>query len=78
MASPSTTILAVDVNPFLLFDNLSLILFDFEIVFTIDMLEICTDAQPILNNAGSVMYQASSSYSFVGLPSASVSVMPGG
>lgn len=57
-ASPSTVMFAVEVNPFLLFDSLSLILFDFVIVFTIDMLEICTDAQPILNRAGRVMYQA--------------------
>lgn len=78
VARPSTVILAVDVNPFLLFDNLSRILFDLDIVFTMDMLDICTDAHPILKSAGSVMYHASSNCSFSGEPSAFVSVMPGG
>jgi len=57
-AIPSTQIFAVEVKPFLLFDNLSLILFDLVKLLTIDMLAICTEAQPTLNKAGSVIYQA--------------------
>ena len=57
-AVPNTVMLADDVKPFLLLDNLSLILFDWVSEFTIDMFAIYTEAQPILNKAGRVMYQA--------------------
>jgi len=50
--------LAVEVKPFLLFESLSRILFDFEIVLTIDIFDICTEAQPTLNRAGNVTYHA--------------------
>jgi len=53
-----TVILAAYVNPFLLFDNLSLFLFEFDSELTIDMWEIWTAAHPTLKSAGSVKYQA--------------------
>lgn len=64
-AVPSTVMLADDVKPFLLLDNLSLILFDWVSEFTIDMFAIYTEAQPILNKAGRVMYQACQKLVFV-------------
>lgn len=56
-AKLNTRIKASDVNPFLLFESLSLFLFDLVSVFNIDMLVSWTDDQPTLNTAGSVMYQ---------------------
>ena len=50
--------LAVEVNPLRLFDNLSRILLEFEILLTIAMFEIWTEAHPTLKRAGRVMYQA--------------------
>ena len=57
LLKPNTRMKASDVNPFLLFESLSLFLFDLVSVFTMDMLVSYTDDQPTLNTAGSVIYQ---------------------
>ena len=50
------TKLAADVKPFLLLMRRSLLLSIIVIEFTVDMCEIWTEAQPILNTAGIIKY----------------------
>ena len=57
-AKERTTIFAANVNPFLLFAKISLFLLEKDKLFTIAMWEIWTQAQPILEKAGRIKYQA--------------------
>lgn len=64
-APASTKKLAAEVNPFLLLISRSLLWSNLVISFTIDMLDIYTEAHPILKIPGMVIYQKAYKVSFL-------------